>query len=369
MAAGAEPRAVVTGGSGFIGAWIVGRLVAEGFRVLVVDRQAGRPEGRKNPPAVRDASTDDPRVEAVSADITAPEAAGAVVAFRPRLVVHAAAQTNVSRSVADPVEDARVNVGGTLAMLEAAREAGAGGFVFFSSAAVYGEPRRLPVRESHPTRPLSPYGLSKLAASAYVDYYRTAGRLPAVTLIPANAYGPGQEVGTDGAAVAAFMRAAAGREALTLAGDGGQTRDFVYVEDIVQAVWLAWRWLESGEAARGEAAATAAGVSAGPGGLRGPSAPTGWPLAAPGRGLGLLAGGRFNIGAGVETRIADLAGMVEQVAGRRLERIPVPPRAGDIRRSSLDPSLARAAFGWAAKVGLSEGLRRTYAWWQERVRG
>lgn len=344
-AAASRPRAVVTGGHGFIGAWVVERLAAEGFRVLIIDRRPGRPEGEVNPPAAGPLA-DNPGVDVVSADIAAPAAAKAVVAFRPDLVVHAAAQTKVSRSVADPLEDARVNVVGTLAMLEAAREAGAGGFVFFSSAAIYGEPRRLPLRESHPARPLSPYGLSKLAASAYVDYYRTAGRFPAVTLIPANAYGPGQEVGTDGAVVAAFARAAARGGPLTLVGDGGQTRDFVYVEDIVEAAWRAWRWLESGALARRSArrSAESSGIS------------------------GDRSGGRFNIGTGAQTRIADLADLVEQVAGRRLGRERVMPRAGDIRRSCLDPSLARTTFGWSATVDLAEGLRRTYAWWQRNGR-
>lgn len=338
----ARPRAVVTGGHGFIGAWVVRRLAAEGCRVLIVDHRDAAPASS-------------PEIDSVAADIASPEAARAVVAFEPELVVHAAAQTRVSRSVAEPAEDARVNVGGTVAMLEAARQARSRGFVFLSSAAIYGEPGRLPLRESHSARPLSPYGLSKLAATTYVDYYRSAGLVPALALIPANAYGPGQEVGSDGAVVASFMRAAVAGEPLTLAGDGTQTRDFVYVEDIVEAIWLAWRWLEAGaELAEGvRGAGREAAASADP------------EVAAASDGVS-AALGSFNLGTGVQTRIADLAARVEVASGRKLGRVAVPSRPGDIRRSCLDPALARATLGWSAAVGLDEGLARTFAWWQKR---
>jgi len=232
--------------------------------------------------------------------------------------------------VADPAADARVNVLGTVKMLEAAREARAGAFLFLSSAAIYGEPVTLPVPESQPPRPLSPYGLSKLAATRYVDYYRDASLLRAATLIPANAYGPRQPSGTDGSPVAAFMRAAVRGELIEVHGDGRQTRDFVYVEDVVEAVWRAILWLTSGE-----------------GGWR-PSSDS---------------PARFNVSTGTETSIADLVSGVERVSGRTLRCRPGPARPGDIRRSCLDPSRARLVLGWTPRVALDEGLARTYAWW------
>lgn len=319
-------RAVVTGGHGFIGLWVVERLLAEGFKVLVVDRAGGPDAGH----------------DAVLADITTDAAARALVSYGPSVVVHAAAQTRPALSVADPLADAQANILGTVRMLEAAREAGVTAFLFLSSAAIYGEPATLPIPESQPPRPLSPYGLSKLAATRYVDHYRDAALLQAASLIPANAYGPRQPSGTDGSPIAAFMQAAVRDQPIEVHGDGGQTRDFVYVEDVVEAVWLAILWLTSGEGGwqRSE--------GAGPG----PGPDRAWEFPA-----------RFNVSTGTETSISDLVSYVERASGRALRRLPGPARPGDIRRSCLDPSRARRALGWVPRVTLDEGLAHTYAWW------
>ncbi len=353
-----KPRAVVTGGHGFIGSHIVSRLLDEGLEVLVLDL-------RVEPPAWLSGRERGWRVQAL--DITTAAAERAVIDYRPHLVVHAAGQVRVGQSLADPIGGAGANVIGTLRMLEAARAAGASGLVFFSSAAVYGEPLELPTPESHPTRPLSPYGVSKLAAMSYVEYYRRAGLLPAATLIPANVYGPGQEAGTEGSVVAAFMAAAVAGSPLHFEGDGRQTRDFVYVGDVVEAVWLTWRhlataggaWPEDAGEGRREAAATADhGRAPAPGSPDGP-APT---PPAPGREA------TFNVGTGVETSVADLADLIERALGRGLGRVTHPARAGDISRSSLLPRLAQTTLGWQPRVNLPEGLALTLAWLGHRPR-
>lgn len=324
-------RVLVTGGAGFIGGRVVRRFEAEGCRVLVLDPKGGR-DGQ---PVAGDL---------IALDAASPRAVRAVRLFSPHLVVHAAAQTRVGSSLGDPVGDARTNILGTVRMLEAAQAASSRGFVFLSSAAIYGEPLQLPIMENHPTRPQSPYGLSKLAATRYVDYYRAAGLLPTLSLIPANVYGPGQPAGDDGAVVPAFMRAAAAGQPLPLEGDGAQTRDFVYIDDLVEAVWLSWRWLqEAGGGLEEEVAATGdTGVSD----------------------LGVAFTGRLNLGTGLETTIAHLADLVERAGGRPLGRIPRPPQVGAIRRSSLNPVLARRVLGWSPVVALAHGVERTYRAWR-----
>ncbi len=318
---------VVTGGRGFIGSHIAERFSAEGFQVMTLDIESGT-EARLSPG--RPAEDADRRVVA---DVTSAEAAREVVRFRPDLVVHAAAQTRTGGSITDPVGDARTNIVGTLRMLEAARSTGTRAFIFISSAAIYGEPSVLPLTEDAPHRPLSPYGVSKLAATDYVSYYRRAGLLPALSLVPANVYGPGQQAREDGAVVPGFMRQALRGEPMTIEGDGSQTRDFIYMEDVLEAVWLAWRWLSEGG---GRAA--------------------GAPVA-------------FNIGTGKETSISRLADLVEKTIGRQLGRVYRPARGGDISRSSLSPRLAARHLGWSPRVDLEEGLRRTYEWWAASIPG
>jgi len=314
------------GGRGFIGSHVVKRFEDEGFEVLVVDTAGEFP-----------------------LDVAGKRAIEAVKAARPLLVIHTAAQTRVARSLADPLGDSRVNVVGTVAMLEAARQAGAAGFIFISSAAVYGNPTTVPVPESHPHRPLSPYGLSKLSAMRYVQYYRQAGLLPTASLTPANVYGPGQQSGSDGAVVPVFMQAAVGGKPIRIEGDGTQTRDFVYVEDLVESVWLTWRWLCADRGSLQEVAAARATVCNGVGAVT----------------PATHAPATFNVGTGVETSVAELARVVEEVTGRRLAREHHPPRPGDITRSCLDPTLARRVLGWTPRTDLQAGLAQTFEWWIE----
>ena len=322
---------LITGGAGFIGRHLVRRFTAEACRVMVLDLRTCPAE-------------DFPPADLLQLDVAGPAAERAVRLFNPHLVIHAAAQTRVAHSLTDPTGDARTNILGTIRMLEAARSGGARGFIFFSSAAIYGEPLDLPMTEEHPTRPLSPYGHSKLAATGYVDYYREKGLLPALTLIPANVYGPGQPTGKDGAVVPAFVAGAAAGQPLGVDGDGTQTRDFVYVDDLVEAVWLAWSRLQAAPPRVGEEVAAA-----------------GEPVPAVERSaFGFAFHGRLNIGSGRETSITDLAALVERVAGKTLGRTYRPEPAGSIKRSALNSCLARGVLDWTPAVSLAEGVERTY---------
>ena len=308
MAGGGRPRAVVTGGAGFIGSHLVEALLAEGWRVGVVDDLSS---GR--------VSRVPPEVELAAVDVRSPQARDFIRSFRPRAVAHLAAQVSVARSVGDPLLDADVNVGGTIAILLASREAGVRRVVFASSAAVYGAPAYLPLDEGHPSRPLSPYGISKLAGEHYVRVLAEASGVGWVVLRYANVYGPCQDAHGEAGVVAVFAdRVVRGDRVLPVHGDGLQTRDFVYAGDVAEATLRAMT-LES-------------------------------------------ASGRIlNVGTGRGTSVLELAQAIWRAAGREG---PVPvehqaARPGDIRHSRLDVSQAAQALGWQATVELEEGLRRT----------
>ena len=292
-------RALVTGGAGFIGSNLVDALLERGDAVSVVDDlSTGRRENLAPAATFHEASiTDAPRMAELLAD------------ERPEAVFHLAAQIDVRRAVADPAFDALVNVGGTAAMLEAARAAGTRRFVLASTGgALYGETDRLPTREDATVAPLSPYGVSKAAAETYLGLYLRLHGLSTVALRFANVYGPRQDPLGEGGVIAIYCHAAATHRRVRVFGDGCQTRDFVYVGDAVAAL-----------------------------------------LAAADRDVT----GAFNIGTGQETAVLELV--------ERLELDPAfeEERPGEIRRSCLDASAARAALGWEANTALDVGLART----------
>jgi UDP-glucose 4-epimerase len=288
---------VVTGGAGFIGSHLVDALVARGDDVTVLDDLS---TGRRE--------LVNPRAVLVEHDIRAPFAIEADVVF------HLAAQADVGTSVERPVFDAEVNVIGTINVLEAARTAGAA--VVFSSTggAIYGDVEA-PAAEDAPLRPVSPYGMAKLAAEVYLAGWGRVYGLRATVLRFANVYGPRQSSALEGGVVAIFLERLAAAQATTIFGDGEQTRDFVHVDDVVSAL-----------------------------------------LAAPGR-----TGETYNVGTGVETSVTRLHELCREAAG--IDALPTygPPRLGDARRSVLDVSLAAQSLGWRPQVGLAEGLRRTWA--------
>jgi UDP-glucose 4-epimerase len=292
-------RALVTGGAGFIGSNLADALLERGDEVSIVDDlSTGR---RENLPA---------GATFHEADITDGAAMTALLADeRPDAIFHLAAQIDVRRAVADPAFDAAVNVGGTAVMLEAARRAGTRRFVLASTGgAIYGETDRLPTPEDVEAAPISPYGASKAAAETYLALYTRLHGLSTVALRFANVYGPRQDPLGEGGVIAIYCHAAANSRQVRVFGDGRQTRDFVYVGDVAAAL----------------VAATDREV-----------------------------GGAFNIGTGEETTVLELVERLE------LEPTFEPERPGEIRRSCLDASAAREAFGWEPRTSLDDGLQRT----------
>jgi UDP-glucose 4-epimerase len=313
-------RALVTGGAGFIGSNLVDALLERGDSVVVVDDlSTGRRENLG--PAIERGA------ELEVTDITDGEAVAVVARrFEPQSVFHLAAQIDVRRAVRDPVFDAAVNVAGTASVLEAARTAGGARFVFASTGgAIYGEGsgRSLPLTEVERCSPDSPYGQSKLAAEGYVSYYRRVHGLPAVALRLGNVYGPRQDPLGEAGVIAIFCGLLASGGQPMVYGDGLQTRDYIYVGDVVEAMLAA-------DAALAESA----------GGMD----------------------GAFNVGTGVETTVLDLVERLGRIGGRS-DFTPrmAPERPGEVQRIALDSGRAADGLGWSSAVELDDGLRRTLA--------
>jgi UDP-glucose 4-epimerase len=308
------PRAVVTGGAGFVGATLVGQLVRRGTRVLVVDDLSRGSVANLE-------RTGGGAAEVLPLDIREAEPLKeAFAAFEPDVVFHLAAQIDVRVSMSEPFRDAGVNVLGSITVFSAAAATGVRRVVNTSSGgAVYGSGARVPTPETAPTAPESAYGTSKLAAESYADWFRRAEGLDVLTLRYGNVYGPGQDPRGEAGVVGIFCaRLLAGRRP-TIFGDGGQTRDFVHVRDVA-------------------AANLAAAVAPGP------------------------RHRIYNVGSGRETSVAELARRIAAVLGSDLEPELVAGRAGEVRRSCLDVSRARADLGLGAPLPLDEGLADTLDW-------
>jgi UDP-glucose 4-epimerase len=296
-------RAVVTGGAGFIGSHVVDALLSRGDEVHVLDDFSnGKRENVAESARVHEADI------RVSAGEVFDEA-------RPEVCFHLAAQADVRVSVERPDHDADVNVLGTIGVLEAARRHGTQ--VVFSSTggAIYGECDG-PAAEDHPRQPLAPYGTSKLAGEEYLATYNRLYGTRHVSLRFGNVYGPRQDPHGEAGVVAIFMSLLREGGSPKIFGDGRQTRDYVYVGDVVAAT-----------------------------------------LAAGGRAAGV-----FNVGTGRETSVLDLYERIQAAAGVEREPVFAPPREGELQRSVLDPSLARGALGWEPRLSLDEGLAATWAW-------
>jgi len=284
---------LVTGGAGFIGSHVVDAYIERGWRVSVVDDLSTGDRANLNPKA-----------EFYMMDI----AAAPIDKIRPDIINHHAAQMDVRRSVADPVFDARLNILGSLRLLQKSVEVGVKRFIFASTGgAIYGEPVFAPQTEQHPTNPLSPYGCAKLAVEHYMNYFRVVHGLPAIALRYANVYGPRQNSKGEAGVVAIFAQRKIRDERATINGDGEQTRDFVYVADVVGANMEV---TESSDA------------------------------------------GPYNVGTGVETTINQLAKLMDVDADYG------PAKTGEQRRSVL-----ASKFG---RTPLANGLRETLAWFTAR---
>lgn len=319
-------RALVTGAAGFIGSHLVDRLVAEGEEVLGADNlSSGALANLADARASRTGKFTFQRV-----DVTSTALGELIKRTRPEVIFHLAAQVDVRKSVADPLQDAMINVIGTLNVLHAAAQHGVRKVVFTSSGGcIYGEPgpERLPVTEDQvftpEAMPESPYGVSKKVVYDYFRYFKAVKGVEFTALALSNVFGPRQEpaseVGLEGQVVAIFCRRMLERRPCTIYGDGTQTRDFVYVADVVSAL-----------------------------------------VAARDKGDGEL----VNIGSGRETSVNELYAKLAELTGARLEPVYAGARPGELERIVIDASKAGQVLGWSPTVGIDEGLKKTVAWFR-----
>jgi len=312
----ADDVALVTGAAGFIGSNLVLRLLEDGRRVIAVDDlSTGRLANLSEARSTRHHG----RLQFDNLDVTSPDFERLVARMRPETVFHLAAQVDVRVSVDDPLRDARTNVLGTISVLEAVRRHGVERVVYAASIAGYGDPapELLPLDESIATPPLSPYGASKRAAGDYVLAYAGMYGLDGVVLTLANVYGPHQSTAGEGGVVAIFAGRMLEGRPVTIYGDGEQTRDFVFVDDVVDAF------------AR---AGTASGLH------------------------------RLLVGTGRATSVTELFRLCAEAAAYGHEPVRAPERTGEVRHSVVDASLARTVLGWEAWTPLREGVATTLEW-------
>ncbi|MFL6205833.1 MAG: NAD-dependent epimerase/dehydratase family protein [Acidimicrobiales bacterium] len=311
-------RALVTGGAGFIGSTLVDRLLAEGHRVDVVDDLSSG--SIANLADARADRSNELKVHQV--DIRDPAVVDLIARREPEVVFHLAAQADVRVSVARPAFDAEVNVLGSLNVLEGARIGGARKVVFASSGGtIYGEPAatELPVKESHPQQPVSPYGVAKRVVTDYLHVYRELHSIEYTSLAMANIYGPRQDPHGEAGVVAIFAGLLLDGKPCTIFGDGEQTRDFVYVDDAVDAF-----------------------------------------VRAADRGSGLLC----NIGTGAETSVNQLYDAMAAAAGVDAPAVHAPARPGELQRSALDPGRAKLHLGWEPWTDLASGVGEVLRWFR-----
>jgi len=305
-------KVLVTGGAGFVGSHVVECLLRAGHEVVVVDDlRTGR---RENLPS---------GVRLYKLDILDPGVAEVFEQERPQVLSHHAAQASVAVSVRDPEMDARVNVLGTLRLLQHSVRTGVRHFIFASTGgAIYGEAPEIPCREECPPRPISPYGVHKLCVEHHLLAWRALYGLSYTVLRYANVYGPRQDPEGEAGVVAIFAAAMLAGHRPVIFGDGLHTRDYVYVEDVAEANL---RVVERGVE------------------------------------------GVYNIGTGIETSTRSLFDLLRDLTGYREEPVYGPPRPGDVRRIALDCRRAEEAFGWRARTPLREGLARTVTWFRSRL--
>jgi len=297
--------AVVTGGAGFIGSHIGDALVERGWRVVAIDNLSTGDRRNVNPKA-----------ELRVMDIR--DAAPLIAELKPDLVSHQAAQVDVRKSVSDPAADAEINIVGSIALLQASADARVKRFVFASSGgAGYGEPLFAPQTEEHPLRPMSPYGCAKVAVEHYLTYFREVLGLPTVALRYANVYGPRQSAKGEAGVIAIFADRMLRGEPVTINGTGEQTRDYVYVADVVAANMAV---IERDDLA-----------------------------------------GAFNVGTGVETSVNALYDAMARIIGTTARAEHGPAKTGEQMRSVLDGSKLRRACGLPEPKRLADGLPPTIA--------
>ena len=312
-------RILVTGAAGFIGSTLVDRLLADGHEVIGVDDLS---TGRlANLELARDVNDSRPGAFSFTTlDVRDPSLADVISAAAPDAICHLAAQIDVRVSVQDPMRDASANVLGTINVLEAARRAGVKKVVFTSSGgSIYGTPHSLPVAESAPVAPESPYAAGKAASELYLKAFSAMYGLETVSLALANVFGPRQDPHGEAGVVAIFGTAMLEGKPTKIFGDGSTSRDYVYVGDVADAFAKAVV-------------------------------------------LGAAAGLRVNIGTGTETYITELHSLVAEAAGAPDTPVFDTPRVGELQRIALDCALAESELGWTPQTSLKEGLAATVAW-------
>jgi len=311
---GAPYRALVTGGAGFIGSTLVDRLLNEGHTVDVVDNLSTGSLANLGEARAMGAG----RFQFHQLDVCSADLVDLMARRKPEVVFHLAAPADIHVSAADPVADAAVNILGSLRALEGARAAGARKFVFASSGgSIYGEAEKLPLAEATPQRPLSTYGVAKKAVGDYLYAYREVHGLEYTSLALANVYGPRQDPRSQGGVVAIFAARLLSGEPCLICGDGKQTRDYVFVDDVVDA------FSRSAE-----------------------------------RGSGLLC----NIGTGVETTVNELYTIMARAAGVYQAPIHIQARPTEVGRNCLDPRRAAIHLGWKPWTSLDKGAAAVIEW-------
>ena len=306
-----KKRILITGGAGFIGSHVADRLLAGNHEVAVVDNlSTGR---REFVPAA---------AQFFPYDIKDQDTYNLILQWRPQVLVHHAAQMSVRLSVADPLHDARENILGSLNLFQAAAQSGVEKIIFASTGgALYGDAAPVPARETEPACPESPYGIAKLAVEHYLHFYRRQYGIIPITLRYANVYGPRQNGLGEAGVVAIFIEKFLAGQQPIINGDGLQTRDFIFVRDVVSANLLALDYPQAGV---------------------------------------------FNIGTGRETTILSIYLKLQELAASPLNPVHGPPKAGEQRRSALDCRQAREKLHWAPQVDLAEGLAHTLTAFRER---
>jgi len=306
-------KCLVTGGAGFIGSHLVDKLIKEGHKVVVIDNlSTGRKENLN------------PKAKFYKIDICSYRISQIFKKEKPEVVFHYAAQIDVRKSVKDPVEDAKINILGTLNILENCKKYNIRKVIFASTGgAIYGDADIVPTPETYPELPLSPYGIAKLTIEKHLSYYYKVFGLPYVSLRLANVYGPRQNSKGEAGVVAIFCDKMLSKKQPIINGDGKQTRDFVFVDDVVEA-----------------------NISA----------------------LKKDKVGIFNIGTARETDVNTLFKKLRELTDSKCAKIHGPTLPGEQKRSCLDYSEAKRELGWQPKYSLDEGLKKTVEWFKMNYR-
>ena len=302
-------KILITGGAGFIGSHLTDKLIEKGHSVVVIDNLSTGKKENLNP-----------KTKFYEADICDSKIAQIFKEEKPEIVFHFAAQIDVRKSIDNPMSDAEINILGSLNLLENCRKVDIKKFIFISSGgAVYGDTNIIPTPETQPENPESPYGITKMTIEKYLCFYKKTFGLNYTILRPANVYGPRQDSKGEGGVVAIFCDKMLKNEEITINGDGEQSRDFVFVDDVVNATFLSIKGEKSNI---------------------------------------------YNIGTGIETNINEIFRKIKELTNSNCEEIHELAKSGGQTRSCLDYSKAKQELGWQPKYNLEDGLKETIKWFK-----